>query len=112
MQTFFVKYKVKDNSQRSIHEWADFLNKHQKQVLESLRDEKVIFESVALDEQSDGLYLIYVMKAKDVNETFKIFENSKHEIDIFHKKFFQEVLEKPQKLQILVDFENSDFLQA
>ncbi len=106
MQTFFAKYKIKDNSRDSIREWADFLNKHKEQALESLCNERVAFELAALDEQSDGLYLVYAIKAEDINDAFEILRDSKREIDVFHKKILSEILEKPQKLQILIDFQN------
>lgn len=110
MQTFFVKYKVKDNSKQSIHTWVDFLNTHQEQVLESLRDEGVAFEFAALDEQVDGLYLIYAMKAKNINKVFESLEDSVREVDIFQKETLPLILEKPKELNVVVDFENPNFL--
>lgn len=108
MQTFVAKYKVKvkDVAHDQVKEWADFLKAHSDQVLESMQTEGVLFETAFLDQQVDGLYLIYVFKAKNINKVFQVLNDSQREIDVYHKKMFLKLFGKPEELEIVVDFEN------
>ena len=106
MQTFVAKYKVKNNLRDHVVEWAQFLNNNRDQVLESLRAEGVVFELAFLDNQVDGLYLIYVFKANNIEKAFEVLESSHRKVDVFHKKVFLESFTKPKNLEILIDFEN------
>ena len=108
MQTFVAKYKVKENAHDQVKEWADFLKTHSDQVLESMQVEGVLFEAAFLDQQADGLYLIYIFKAEDIQKVFQVLNDSQREVDIYHKKKFLELFGKPKELEILIDFEQSE----
>lgn len=106
MQTFIAKYKIKDGMRDEIMRWAQLLNERKGQVLESLQEEEVIMELAYLDNQPDGLYLVYVLKTEDIKRAFEKLEESRREVDILHKEILSKALIKPEKLQALIDFEN------
>lgn len=109
MQTFIAKYKVKEGMQKEVLEWAKLLNEQKIQVLESLRDEGVVIEIAYLDNQADGLYLVYILKAQDIAKAFQRLKESTREVDILHKAILSKTLEAPEKFQALIDFENFDY---
>lgn len=109
MQTFIAKYKVKEGMQKEVLEWAKLLNGQMSQVLESLQDEGVAMEIAYLDNQRDGLYLVYILKAHDITKAFQKLKESRREIDILHKEILSRALETPEKFQALIDFENFDY---
>lgn len=106
MQTFAAKYKVKREMREQAVSWARFLNERRDDVWESLRAEGVALELAFLDNQADGLYLIYVFKAEDIQKAFEVLKTSRREVDVFHKKVFSESFGKPEELKVLIDFEN------
>ncbi len=53
-ETRWVKIKLKPNSLEKVREWAKTLNERKDKVIETLRDESVILESVFLDQNSEG----------------------------------------------------------
>lgn len=66
-------------------------------------------ELAYLDNQPNGLYLIYVLKIENITKSFKKLKESRREVDILHKGILSKALAKPEKLQALIDFENFSF---
>jgi len=106
MQTYFAKFKLK-GSIEDAQEWAQYLNAHKDEVLETLEAEGVIFELAVIDQQADGPYLIYVMKADDLKKAFEVFAVSEKSVDLYHKKIIVKICGKPEYLIPIIDFTNS-----
>jgi hypothetical protein len=76
-------------------------------VLATLRDERVIIESVFLDQTGDGDFLIYYMKAQSIDEASHAALHSHHRIDAYHAEFKRNTWETQTDLELLIDFETS-----
>jgi hypothetical protein len=57
-ETRCVKIKLKPDSIEKVHEWARIINERKTEALATLHDEGVILESVFLDQNSEGDFLI------------------------------------------------------
>ena len=73
-ETRCVKIKLKPNSLEKVREWAQTINERKDEALATLRDEGVILETVFLDQNSEGDFLIYVMKAGNFEQVKEVFE--------------------------------------
>lgn len=69
-----------------------------------MENECVIIESAFLDKQGDDYYLIYYMKAKNLQNAREIAAKSSLDIDKYHKKCLKEFCEDRRELELLIDF--------
>lgn len=104
-ETRCVKIKLKPNSIEKVREWAGTINARKDEALETLRGETVILEAVFLDRNSEGDFLIYVMKAENFEQAKKAVEKSVHAIDEYHRNFKEECWESGGKLEMLIDLD-------
>ena len=105
MRTICKKIKLKPNSIGKVWEWSKELNARKEEVLETLRNETVVFEAAFLDEVSETVaYLIYVMQIKDLDQCHKAVKESVLPIDAYHQNFGIETWENKKKLETLIAF--------
>ena len=105
MKTLASKIKLKPNSLGIVADWSKELNARKEEVLATLRDETVVFESAFLDKVSDTeAYLIYVMVIEDVEQSRKAVKTSTHPIDAYHQQFKKDAWDGSQRLETLVSF--------
>ncbi len=104
-ETRCVKIKLKPNSMEKVREWAKTINERKDEALATLRDEGVILETVFLDQNSEGDFLIYVMKAESFERSKDAFEKSVHAIDEYHRNFKSECWEDGKQLERLIDLD-------
>ncbi len=79
-ETRCVKIRLKPNSLEKVREWAKTINRRKDEALATLRDESVMLEAVFLDQNSEGDFLIYVMKAENFEKAKQAVKNSVHAI--------------------------------
>jgi len=89
-----------------VRAWAAELKSRRDEVLQTLRDEGVVIESVFLEEASDGDFLIYYMRARDLKEANRLAQRSRHAIDAYHQEFKRQVWESTIGLELLIDFDD------
>jgi hypothetical protein len=106
VETVCVKVKLKPGSLEQVHEWADELRSRADEVLATLRDEGVAVESVFLDSNEQGDFLVYYMKARSLSAAREAAERSSHPIDAYHERFKAQTWESRSSLELLVDFED------
>ena len=106
METVCVKVKLKPGSLEQVHEWAEELRSRADEVLATLRDEDVAVESVFLDSNEQGDFLIYYMRARSLSTAREAAERSSHPIDAYHAQFKAQMWASRSSLELLVDFEN------
>ena len=88
-----------------MREWAKIINERKDEALTTLRDEKVFLETVFLDQNSEGDFLIYVMKAESFEKAKEAVQHSAHAIDEYHQNFKNECWESVEKLETLIDLD-------
>ncbi len=106
MQTACVRIRLKPGSLERVREWATELSRRPDEVLTTLREERVWVESVFLERTADGDFLVYYMRADDLDAAREVAKRSPHPIDAYHAQFKQEAWESSEQLELLIDFEN------
>lgn len=86
MKTICIKTKLKKEMIDEIRLWFRTLKERIKETLASLENEGVIVESAFLDKQGNDLYLIYYLKAEDINRAYEVFDKSNLAIDQYYKE--------------------------
>ena len=81
------------------------LNSRGAEVLETLKDENVVVESVFLDRVAGVDYLVYYMRAQNMERARQTAQRSTHAIDKYHSDFMKAVVESGEKLECLIDFD-------
>lgn len=106
METVCARVRLKPGSRDRVREWASELRTRSGEVLETLRDEGVVIESVFLDSDEQGDFLVYYMKAHSLEEAHAVVQRSHHPIDSYHQEFKVDTWQSRTVLELLVDFEN------
>ncbi|MGB0885729.1 MAG: DUF6176 family protein [Chitinophagales bacterium] len=105
MRTTCVKIKLKPNSLDKVEEWSKTLNERREEVIETLVNETVLFESSFLDVISeDEAYLIGVMVIDDIEKCKNVVKHSTKSIDKYHKNFKKETWGEMKTLKTLGSF--------
>lgn len=103
MKTICIKTKIKGNSINEIRDWFNTLKERSDEVLESLKNEDVFVESAFLDKQGDEYFLIYYVKARDINFVYEVFNKSTLPIDKYYKECWKTYCEGRVVLEELLD---------
>lgn len=106
METICVKVKIKQGSIDQVRTWFKTLKARSQEVLESLKAEDVVIESIFLDTQNSDHYLIYYMKAKNLTHAREVANKSLLSIDKYHRECRKNFCEESHPLELLADFEN------
>ncbi len=106
-QTSGVRMRLKPGSLPRVREWAAELTRRRDEVMVTLRDETARIETVFLESNADGDFLVYYMRVDDAAANRKAAERSTHAIDAYHRSVMQEVVEARQPLELLVDFDRT-----
>ncbi|MBA2368247.1 MAG: hypothetical protein H0V82_04380 [Candidatus Protochlamydia sp.] len=84
-----------------------------KEVKDTLKSEGVVVESAFLDHHGDDSFLIYYVKAENIDLVYEIFEKSDLPIDNYFKECWKEYCEGREVLEELLDvdriYNNSNF---
>lgn len=105
MKSICIRVALKENSVDSVKEWFRTLAERREETLESLRNEGVTVESAFLDRQPSGDFLIYYMRAKDIETAITVFQNSNLAIDAYHKSCWGKYCGESTPLEQLLDLD-------
>lgn len=103
METVCFRIKLKDGSLDEVRKWFQTLKDREAEVLQTLENERAIFESVFLEKSGAEFYLIYYMKAENLTFAKEVFKKSKLPIDLYHKECREKFCEETEKLEQLFD---------
>lgn len=106
MKTIAVRVKIKDHCIHAVRQWFQTLRDRKHEVLATLENEGVIVESVFLDRHGEDMFLIYYMKAKDLEKAHDAYSKSTFAIDNYHKENWKKYLEGRVVLEELLDIDN------
>lgn len=101
-----IKIRLKPGMLDVVRQWATELNNRSEEVIATLQDEHVKIESVFLESNETGDYLIYYMIADDFDKAAEVANQSSHAIDAYHKDFKKKAFDIKQPLEKLIHFEN------
>lgn len=105
MKSICVRVSLKKGSTEAVKEWFRTLMDRREETLTSLINEGVVVESAFLDQQPDGDFLIYYMRAEDIERAIAVFQNSSLAIDAYHKDCWGKYCEASISLEQLLDLD-------
>ena len=103
MQTICIKTKLKKGSLNEVREWFATLKRRLDEVKETLINECIVVESAFLDKHGDDYFLIYYVKAENINHAYEIFEKSTLPIDNYYREYWKKYCEGREVLEELLD---------
>lgn len=109
MQTICIKTKVKAGYIEEVRRWFKELRNRQDEVLETMRNEGVVVESAFIDKRDEDFYIIYYMKANNVEKAYEVFSKSTSPIDIYFKESWRTYFEGRIVLEEVLDLELISF---
>ena len=112
MQSICVRVKLKEGMLEEVRQWFHTLMNRSAETLESLQNEGVIVESTFLDRQPSGDFLIYYLRAQDIEKAMDVFQNSSLTIDAYHKECWSKYCEKSTHLEQLFDLDTIKLYQS
>ena len=104
MQVVCTRIELKPNSVPAVRAWAQEVTSRSSEVLETLVAEGVTLESVFLDRVGDTDYLVYYMRASDLQHAYSVGPKLKLPIQQYHNQFKRETWQQVTPLECLVDF--------
>lgn len=103
MEVRCIKVRLKKNSITQVKDWFHDLKNRKHEVIETLKNENIIVESVFLDKIGEIYYLIYYIRSPDIKLALEIFKNSCLPIDELYKKNWNSFCEEAVVLDVLLD---------
>ena len=100
-----MRVALKEGMTEEARVWLRTLMDRQQETLESLRQEGVSLESVFLDRQPSGDFLIYYMRAEDIDHAISVFGQSTLAIGAYHKDCWTKCCGEAQPLEELLDLD-------
>lgn len=108
MKTICIKTRIKTDCIDDVRLWFKTIQSREVEALETLNRENVYIESAFLDKQGENYYLIYYMKAIDIDYVYEVFSKSTLPIDVYYKSCWQKYCEGRVVLEELLDLNRLD----
>lgn len=87
-----TRNRIAPGKTERLREWMAEIRSREDEALETLEREGMHEEAAFLERTDDGDYLVYYMKADDIDEVYESFESSQYDIDREHREVMDEVL--------------------
>lgn len=95
-EVILTKQKIEEGKTERLKEWIAEIRDRKEEAIQTLKNEGMHSETAFIEHTDDGDYLVYYMRADDIDEVFEAFRASSHEIDIEHKEVMRDVLESAE----------------
>ncbi|EMA17039.1 DUF6176 family protein [Haloarcula amylolytica] len=93
-----TKQKIEGGKTAQLKEWMDEVCEREDEAIETLKSEGMHSETAFIEHTAKGDFLVYYMRADDMEQVFESFEESTHDIDEEHKQVMHEVLESGENI--------------
>ncbi|MYL16370.1 DUF6176 family protein [Halorubrum distributum] len=106
-----TKQRIEPGKTERLEAWAREIRDRESEAIETLRNERMHSETAFVEHADDGDYLVYYMKAEDIDAAYEAYEESSHDIDEEHKRVLTEVLETGENVgeyDLLYHLDNPD----
>ena len=87
-----TKQAIESGETETLVEWAREVRERDAEAVETLRDEGMYAETAFVEHTDDGDFLVYYMKAEDIDAVYEAYAESSHAIDEDHEAVMREVL--------------------
>lgn len=105
MRTICIRSKVDPESLDEIRDWFNTLKDRLNETMETLKNEQVLVESAFLDRRDKDVYLIYYLKAENIERAYNVFDQSTSPIDIYFRECWKKYCRGRVVLEELLDLE-------
>ncbi len=105
MRTICIRTKIDPEFLDEVREWFNTLKDRLNETMETLENEKVLVESAFLDKHDNDVYLIYYLKAEDIDKAYEVFDSSTSSIDTYFKECWKKYCKGRVVLEELLDLE-------
>jgi hypothetical protein len=92
------KQKIANGETQQLREWMDEVNEREEEAVGTLKSEGVHSETAFIEHTDEGDFLVYYMKADDMEQVSESFADSSREIDEEHKRVMDDVLENGENV--------------
>lgn len=90
-----------------VREWVAYIMAHKSEALETLAAEGVKIESVFLASSEQGEFLVYYMRSSSQEVAQSVANKSLAKIDEYHRSFKKECWARVERLETLIDLEQT-----
>lgn len=106
METQCLKIKLKEGKKEQVREWCQTFANHP-DLDDVLEKETVVVENLFLDEQNDGDYLLFYLKAESLQQANEFLTTAQHPLNELSRNFMQECweMEEITELEMTLDLE-------
>lgn len=105
MRTICIRTKIDPECLDEVREWFSTLKDRLDETMQTLENEKVLVESAFLDRHDEDVYLIYYLKAEDIEKAYEVFDSSTSPIDKYFKECWKKYCKGRVVLEELLDLE-------
>jgi len=100
--------EIKEGRLADVKQWLKSLeNERRNEILENFQNEGVLLECAFVREEKGSFYLLYLMRAHDIDKAMEAFQNSTLPVDAFHKQCWQQFTEKHEILTPIFHVESA-----
>ena len=96
-------HMVNPGQEQRLRDWLAELMRRKDEVRETFKQETVRLEQGYLLSTAEGMALIYVIEAEDLEQVSVAYRNSTLPLDIEHKQVMGQVLGDPVSIELLYD---------
>lgn len=100
-----TRTKLRKDALNEVQNWLKTLQDRKYEVIETFRDEGVWIESAFLEKAGEDYYLLFYIRADDVEHALTTFQKSTHPIDVFHKECWRKYATESSTLELVFDLE-------
>jgi hypothetical protein len=104
-QSVCARVRLKPDSIQRVREWAQHIASHREDAIRTLIAEGVTIESVFLESNEEGDFLIYYMRSNSLEKAQAVAASSLAAIDEYHRQFKKDTWESVTRLELLIDLE-------
>jgi hypothetical protein len=105
MRTICISTKIDPIFIDEVREWFKTLKNRLDETMETLENENVLVESAFLHKHVNEVFLIYYLKAEDIDKAYEVFDRSTSPIDIYFKECWKKYCKSRVVLEELLDLE-------
>lgn len=87
-----TKQRIEPGKTDRLREWCAEIREREDEALATLEDEGMHAEAAFVESHGGDEYLIYYMKADDIDAVYEAFSESEHAIDEEHRTVMRDVL--------------------
>ena len=104
-ETQCVRVELAPDSYDRVQSWANEIRRRRREAIITLVKEGVVVESVFYEEMGDQAYLIYYLRAADMERAIEVGGELIDDLQRYHHQFKRDVWKSVRPLELVLDLE-------